>query len=468
MKKVSLFVMMLTLVSVTAVGQSFMLDFPNMNSETSVVRHCPNFSNCVILYSYASGDTTNHFSFVDLNNNVARSAPFVQGAVVNDVELVGDLAFFCGTMNGKALFGYFDISPLVLGSGTVDYLYTEIDTLDIENPSGSNITTAYYKNALKIAVYNVGNNFHAFLVADLTTSNSSTVYRAVFDICTFMGSNPTMWKHASLNDLSGEERFSDVVTTDNCIAFVSEHINTGEVSLHTMKKSIYGDLMFLSTPSGSDSSFFRYTAFPGTISEPIIAANSDTRVAIAFYGRSNAGYSSDIITADISVLFNNPVPIINAQYHYVQVYGTNNNSSKEMYEIHFSSLNDYFSLLHYAPESNFSNQSRFDEYTDNFLAPPINTFYKVGDHFCSLDNLPNNRWAISGKAANINGTGTQLLFVHDMGSMTCISSQGKAASLLTPTAVNALRLDYYFGCNFITLQRRTASSFPITVKRVCN
>lgn len=468
MKKVSLFVMMLTLVSVTAVGQSFMLDFPNMNSETSVVRHCPNFSNCVILYSYASGDTTNHFSFVDLNNNIARSAPFVQGAVVNDVELVGDLAFFCGTMNGKALFGYFDISPLVLGSGTVDYLYTDLNSL-IFTYDFSSSTTAYYTEAFKLALYNYGSNQHAFIVTNLTLAGSNTTYSAVIDLCCDMSYLPTMWKHYSYNAITTAERFCDVAATNNYVAFVGRSTNSNDAYLHIVRKQPVATNLFAPGPSYIDSTFSYSFTFPNVISDPIIEAcdpNNDDNIAIAFYNQDHSGFNTNVVTlsADVPPIGH---PNITRQNHNKESFGSNNNSNKKMYELlHIQNLSYHF-LVHYAPESNASNTSRIDEYGNADNIASVNALYKPQYTFNSVDQISNSSYIVSGKIADVHNYGTQCLYVHEFNNNGCISSATKQVSYEQTQWSESYRFGNYSGTNFFVLQKKSIPLYNIRIERSC-
>lgn len=477
MKKVMFLSLVLMLGNGVLKGQEVILDFPEMRSETSIVRQYPNNYDIALVYSYTNGDTTNHFFIGDLRNYSFRAVPFIPNAIVSDFEFVGDYVLFCGSLYGKAMFGFFNIQPLLTSTGNVIFNYCQIPSTTISkyDTLGNVIysTTANHTQALKIDAYQAGSGFQAFLVVEAISNNSTTYHREVINIAGSSFSGIYQYKMAIYSDPTAVDFFSDVAVTQDYVAFVS-HKNTGTgLYLHSVPRSNLASTFFLPPPFSIYDLFSNVSFYNWTESEPIVESIKENTIAVAFYGHTNqqtlVNPGTDIMTFDLNYP-NSQATLLN---HNKTSYGTLYNHNAKMYELKCIPGIKTLSLLHHAPTSNTQCQNRFDEYSNHAQNTTVHEIHDNDYTYFSSDAFSNDRFILSGIGSGSfdESAITQKLYVHVPFQASCTLQYTFISSILGTNDPNygfGPQDNYYYGTGAFNITTYSTPSFPIQYKIICN
>lgn len=102
----------------TVHAQNIVAFSPQISSKQSIVREYS--KQLFVVYNHAGGNVQS-FNLINFSTGTCRQMP-TPNLDVNDMEVVGGMAYFCGKWNGIPVAGWFDISNLFSGSGDINYI----------------------------------------------------------------------------------------------------------------------------------------------------------------------------------------------------------------------------------------------------------------------------------------------------------------------------------------------------------
>lgn len=162
-----------------------------------------------VAYSYHP--STSGFCLIDFSSLTATYAELPSSVVVNDLEITGHTAYFCGTYAGIPYLGHFDIPTLFNGSG--DFYFHRLafspPTYEIVAPE-------------KLALYSVGGETHAVMVGAgrHNYATESLDERFVMDVYHDTPMPGPIAGSAIFNNTT-PEHFYDIAVTDNFVVVIS-------------------------------------------------------------------------------------------------------------------------------------------------------------------------------------------------------------------------------------------------------
>lgn len=206
-------------------SQSRFYHVDSLDSQKSIVREFD--SKRAIAYNENS--TSRGFCLLDFSTMTATYAELPgRVVVVNDLEIIEDRAYFCGTYSGIPYVGHFKIDELFAGTG--DYHLHHLNILDnyhsIENPEKLDLYNAYGEEHVVL----VGGALHY----DLSRTNV-TPERFVMDV---HHDNPSQIDGRAVFNESTPDFFYDISATDNFVVTIdnSSHTDTALDSMQLRSK----------------------------------------------------------------------------------------------------------------------------------------------------------------------------------------------------------------------------------------
>lgn len=221
---VGLFAMIMSMLPIAVQSQNVIYEVLNYPVENSIIRASPGKDAYVI---YTDDGVNQKFVYFEPQGSYVRVADFTTAKVqVNDMEIVDDLLFFCGSsLSGTgAVFGYFEIPSVFFSSGDFYVNYTS----DYFFPNGQTreFLTSYYRLEVQKIT---STDIHIYMIADAYNVTGSTVsnnYRCIVDV----------WEQGLMagqantqEEFYGDYHFNDLAVTDRELVVVGDkHGGTGQ------------------------------------------------------------------------------------------------------------------------------------------------------------------------------------------------------------------------------------------------
>lgn len=163
------------------------------------------------------------FLYVNRSGMTAEEAQVPDLDEVRDMEIAGDMVYFCGVMNGNEGIGWFDINTLFFSGGSVSFIPI--------------LPVPVYSNPLsftlrKLEVYNpIPGVIHVFVLGDMVYGaplNIPPDYTYLFDV-RYDGFG---WQIDGVYDPNGDYLFDDLTLTANYLMVAGHKYAGGDYS-HT-------------------------------------------------------------------------------------------------------------------------------------------------------------------------------------------------------------------------------------------
>lgn len=147
-----------------------------MASRESLVRE---FSMDTFLVCNVENGPSSSFNLICLSSNVCRTM-YVTGLEVEDMEVVGDMAYFCGKWTGKAVAGWFNIYGLFFGGDVINY-FGMPSSLSCSIPYSSATETILSLDRLEVVDF--GNDYsHLVMIGSAICSGVSTPTQCIVEL----------------------------------------------------------------------------------------------------------------------------------------------------------------------------------------------------------------------------------------------------------------------------------------------
>lgn len=220
-------------------AQNIVYEVPNVRSSNSIIREYKD--RCYLVYNDDNGTPT--FGYVELDSsNYKEASAQVPPLVINDMEIVDSIAYFCGkcTTVSYVVFGFFNVYDLFFNSGTISYCI--LSTITMTKPLGCAGFTEQFTDLLRIEPYVISSNdIHIFMVGESyyidTSGLAGTPYRCLLDA--YYDGSPTI-NLFTLEETGSIYFFNDIaVTSTNLIIVGDKHNGTGQyMSKHLLPPTI--------------------------------------------------------------------------------------------------------------------------------------------------------------------------------------------------------------------------------------
>lgn len=197
MKKIFIY-LFLCVLWVNSMGQGTAhITQSNFNVNAQIIRQYGNQPGShVICFTDLASRWIGYVGLTTMYNYIIYSK-LVSGSIINDLEILGNYAYFCGqTALNEALIGWFDINQLAMGNGAspyIDYSFhavsglTSIDNVDVYlDALGNPIVVGYGTDGTRNygIKYDVSSSSYetaplSFTPYDLTMTNNFIVYAGI-------------------------------------------------------------------------------------------------------------------------------------------------------------------------------------------------------------------------------------------------------------------------------------------------
>ena len=256
------------LAATAVAAQDALYETQGLPAGTSIVRE---YAPGVDIVYHDNG--TPSFLYLDRMSQVIEEARIPNLVSVADMEIEGDMVYFCGNYNGDQAIGRFDINDLFFGSNNVEFSSIMYYPVSGSYPGTLTLT--------KLEVYKDVSDVHVFLIGNIEFGTPNAIdYTCLID-AQYDGSR---WFSEVIEEPTGVYFFDDVAVLDNEIVVVGDkHGGTGDYSNIWYLPSTG---WILSSIAGGDTLDICYTGdneyFP--ISKPLIEHLDNDRYAVACYG----------------------------------------------------------------------------------------------------------------------------------------------------------------------------------------
>ena len=234
-------------------GQSVVYDLANQQSEFSIVRHYVDYIDITYSY-YLSNERC--FCYIDRYNNEYYKADVDLDLGVVDFRIFGDYVYFCGTYRTNSVIGWFKISDLFFGSGSIKlvsmliynntYPIFEIPGYDVDI-EGSRLKVFERNGDLHLVM--VGSGLHQLDdkgVADTIDRPYYVGHSVIIDVWT---NDHLSWNIYYTMDYNDKFIFDDIAVTENYVVVTARY-------LPPQGNSYSPHILYYPLPAVSNSSIF--------------------------------------------------------------------------------------------------------------------------------------------------------------------------------------------------------------------
>lgn len=263
-KKVYVFLVAL-LLGMMAAAQSALYEVSGLSSNNSLVREWQQGIDVVF-----NQDGRNCFLLIDRVNNVVKEAEVSGLNSVADMEIEGDMVYFCGDYNNIQVLGYFDVSDLFNGTN-------QVQLLPMSAPQNGGNAGTLELTKLEVLSYNLA-DVHVFLLGDVQSVNAdyTCLFNAYYD--------GVSWRCEAIYEQGGVFFMDDLaITQSNLVIVGNKYASIGDiytwVALPQQGNPYLSTGGFLLMPFLSTAVQMYYP-----ISRPLIETLSGDSFATASYG----------------------------------------------------------------------------------------------------------------------------------------------------------------------------------------
>ena len=238
----------------------------------------PNFA-----VAYQTDGTNHYFSIIENYNTVMKSVKFSGNITVEDMQILGDTLYFCGSHNGEGFIDWIKVSDIydasVSNSQGVKF------RLDTTLPYTVSRMAVYYDGEGEPHIAAAG-YWRDRIVANFYGSDTSYYIISrnfLVEIQDLSGSFVVQWATTNNDGSLIEGTINDVVATDNYVAFVGLNNDYSKLSIRRADK--YSVFM-------SGYRIYDYNCL--TMCKPVATAMNDDNIAVATSYEINPSVSNRI------------------------------------------------------------------------------------------------------------------------------------------------------------------------------
>lgn len=238
-----------------------------------------------------------HGGYFVLLDNLSSSylIAMTPGLFVNDMEIVANNAYFCGTLNGNPVSGFFGITALFYASGQITY-FAIPSTLTCPLNQNDN---EYITSLDKLEVIDFGGNNHLVMVGDASCTHTGTTNRCIVEIY----KSGTPWIIAYQPEHGGVFHYDDIAITSTEIAIVgNKNGSNGEYISTYNIPTIYTN-MFIATLGNINTYGYGGAGYAPYPTSKVIAENIPGTSLFATVCKANRSTSSNPIDATFFNLY---------------------------------------------------------------------------------------------------------------------------------------------------------------------
>lgn len=270
-------------------AQSALYEVPGLMTVNSLIREYQPGQDVVF-----NQDGRSCFLLVDRMAGTVTEAEVSGLNSVADMEIDGEMLYFCGEYNKGQVIGYFDINDLFFGTYTVNFV--TVPYAPVVNGYTGQLTLT----KLEVLTYNYPGDVHVFLTGDVVfgaqpwmAPDYTCLVDALFD--------GTIWREEVIYEPSGIYFMDDLTVTQTYLVVIGDkHGATGDYS-HFEPLPMPGNNYLLTVPSITYCYSPDIDYYP--ISRPLIETLTGDWYATASYGNFE-GQTGVIVT-----LYSNPCVI---------------------------------------------------------------------------------------------------------------------------------------------------------------
>lgn len=233
-------VMVLAALSQRVQAQNIIAEMPYKISKVSIVREYDRYN--FLVYNNESG-VDKSFNLIDISTNVCNTMD-VSYLDVNDMEVVGEMAYFCGTWGANLVAGWFNIPKLFFMGDVIHYVIVP-PALPCSYPFPTANETVMSLDRLDVIDYGVSNS-HLVMIGRALCTEVGTPTQCIVEVY----NNGTSWNVAYQVEHNDAFHYDDIAVTTNKIVVVGH------------KKYTEGEYITeFNLPTGMNNPAF-FTSFP--------------------------------------------------------------------------------------------------------------------------------------------------------------------------------------------------------------
>lgn len=434
-------------------AQNIIYEVPSVKSDNSIIREYK--EDCYLVYNDISGTPT--FGLADIANATYYEASMsVPTLVINDMEIVGKIAYFCGNDVGTTFvfFGFFDIPDVFFSGGAINYCL--LPPLTMTDPPTISGYTENFTKLLRIEPFVLSSNdVHIFMVGEsyytAPSGASGTPYRCLID---------AHYDGTTAIDLSTQEEtgsvyfFDDIaVTSNHLVAVGDKHGGTGQyMNFYTLPNTAHYQY-FQTIPPLSPNFYWSQDIEYYPVPEVRIESMGGDAFATVCKGFVYAGVGTNV-SGIVLTTYNSAINM--ADRHLID----NPYDTKMFRDFKF---NDTDSLLYYIPEVPYCI-SPDHLYTSRILAG-----YNIGAHEESNELIMPEVRSVDRKkgvkgafASGISSSGLLNMWNVEMSASPCaVVNPLDSSPKINPEYNDGLTLTCNLGSPVLTSGVPSIASFPI-------
>lgn len=250
-----------------------------MLSKTSIVRE---YQRDLFLVYNDEGSSKTSFSLVDISTGLCRTMN-LPSLIVNDVEIVKNMAYFCGSIGTTVVAGWFDIRSVFYSGGSMSMIFVPTGLSCAAYTSSTEEILSLDK--LEVIEYSTGFN-HLVMVGKATCTSSSTTNTCIAEIYY----DGTDYKLAYQVEHEGVFGYSDLTVINSGVVGVVGVVVTGN------KRGSEGEYWTAFNNPVVNSNMFYWTLPTPTPPYPPVYTNPTYGSAGAYYGPHR---DSELLIANI-------------------------------------------------------------------------------------------------------------------------------------------------------------------------
>lgn len=258
--------------------QNALYEIPGLLTVNSLIREYSPGKDVVF-----NQDGRSCFLLVERQSGVVTEAEVSGLSNVSDMEIDGDMLYFCGSYGGSQVIGYFDINDLFTGTNQVNIVTVPYA------PVVNGVTPTLTLTKLEVLVYS-STDVHVFVLGDVSFGNPP-LYTPDFTCLVDARYDGSTWQEEVLSERSGVYFMDDLtVTRSNLVVIGDKHGGTGDYwNIWDLPPA--GNNTFLSAnPVLNRQIYFTndFDYFP--VSRPLIESRGGNRCVVASYGYLEGKY----------------------------------------------------------------------------------------------------------------------------------------------------------------------------------